>query len=105
MSNLNKLLTKEVVIEWGLTRKPKNLHNTLNGMQSVIEDAQEKKVQSLVLRGWLIRMKEVAYEADDVLDEFAMKILLTIGKIGSNNKGVRNAFSTSVLFCLHFVLK
>ncbi|KAJ8633952.1 hypothetical protein MRB53_027291 [Persea americana] len=92
LSNLNKLLTKEVVIEWGLTRKPKNLHNTLNGMQSVIEDAQEKKVQSLVLRGWLIRMKEVAYEADDVLDEFAMKILQTIGKIGSNNKGFPQSF-------------
>ena len=41
----------------------------------MLADAERRQVRDEVVRLWLQRLKDVAYDADDVLDEFADEIL------------------------------
>ncbi|XP_020087035.1 putative disease resistance protein RGA3 [Ananas comosus] len=47
----------------------KKLAGTLSVIRDVLEDAEGRQVQERALRGWLRRLKDVAYDIDDLLDE------------------------------------
>ncbi|OAY76364.1 putative disease resistance protein RGA3 [Ananas comosus] len=47
----------------------KKLEGTLSTICDVLEDAEGRQVQERALRGWLGRLKDVAYDIDDLLDE------------------------------------
>ncbi|XP_020087034.1 putative disease resistance protein RGA3 isoform X2 [Ananas comosus] len=47
----------------------KKLEGTLSTICDVLEDAEGRQVQERALRGWLGRIKDVAYDIDDLLDE------------------------------------
>ncbi|XP_020086771.1 putative disease resistance protein RGA3 [Ananas comosus] len=47
----------------------KKLAGTLSAIRDVLEDAEGRQVQERALRGWLRRLKDVAYDIDDLLDE------------------------------------
>ncbi|KAK9030779.1 hypothetical protein V6N11_032191 [Hibiscus sabdariffa] len=40
------------------------------GIQSVLQDAESKQVKDANVRNWLKRLKDIAYDVDDVLDEW-----------------------------------
>ena len=44
-------------------------------IQDVLADAERRQESDQSVRRWLQRLKDVAYDADDVLDEFAYEIL------------------------------
>ncbi|OAY72885.1 putative disease resistance protein RGA3 [Ananas comosus] len=46
----------------------KKLAGTLSAIRDVLEDAEAQQVQEKALRGWLRRLKDVAYDIDDLLD-------------------------------------
>uniref|UniRef100_A0A2C9V0Z5 Disease resistance protein RGA3 n=1 Tax=Manihot esculenta TaxID=3983 RepID=A0A2C9V0Z5_MANES len=48
----------------------KNLHLTLAEIQTLVLDAENRSEDDAALRRWLTEVKDAAYEADDVLDEF-----------------------------------
>ncbi|XP_020086769.1 uncharacterized protein LOC109709110 [Ananas comosus] len=47
----------------------KKLAGTLSAIRDVLEDAEARQVQEKALKGWLRRLKDVAYDIDDLLDE------------------------------------
>lgn len=48
----------------------KRLENTLLTIQDVLEDAEARQVKEKALKRWLRKLKDVAFDMDDVLDEF-----------------------------------
>ncbi|KAL5706966.1 hypothetical protein ACHQM5_025071 [Ranunculus cassubicifolius] len=46
------------------------LTGNLKLVQAVLADAEEKQVKNKAVRLWLEDLKQVAYDADDVLDEW-----------------------------------
>lgn len=56
------------------------LMSTLPVIQEVIEDAEEQQRKDKKVRGWLIELKEVAYDVDDLLDELTTQVLHTKAK-------------------------
>ncbi|XP_020087036.1 putative disease resistance protein RGA3 [Ananas comosus] len=73
LSSLLDRLPNQIVDEFGWLRdigaELKKLEGTLSIIRDVLEDAEERQVQEKALRGWLRRLKDVAYDIDDLLDE------------------------------------
>ena len=75
MRNLNARALQEFGVAWGLSTELEKLESTLSTIQAVLQDAEEKQWKSEAIRNWLRKLKDGAYDADDVLDEFATEAL------------------------------
>ncbi|RWW54033.1 hypothetical protein BHE74_00039414 [Ensete ventricosum] len=64
----------------GVGEELKRLESTLAAIQDVLEDAEARQVKEKSLGVWLRKLKDVAYDLDDLLDETAVKAL-TKGKV------------------------
>ncbi|XP_031249785.1 putative disease resistance RPP13-like protein 3 isoform X2 [Pistacia vera] len=50
------------------------LKNELEWMQCFIKDAEEKQVEDAMIRKWVSDIRDIAYDTEDVLDNFMLKI-------------------------------
>ncbi|KAH7677547.1 P-loop containing nucleoside triphosphate hydrolase protein [Dioscorea alata] len=64
---------KELGALAGIEKEFKRLENTLMMIQDVLEDAEARQVKEKSLKRWLRKLKDVAFDMDDVLDEFMAK--------------------------------
>ncbi|XP_058079926.1 putative disease resistance protein RGA3 [Magnolia sinica] len=55
---------------WGVREEMGKLRSTLSTIKAVLEDAEEKQVNSKALQDWLGKLKCVVYDAEDILDDF-----------------------------------
>ncbi|EEC79449.1 hypothetical protein OsI_20439 [Oryza sativa Indica Group] len=51
------------------------LSSSLSTIQAHVEDAEARQLKDRAARSWLAKLKDVAYEMDDLLDEYAAKAL------------------------------
>ncbi|XP_058079065.1 putative disease resistance protein RGA3 [Magnolia sinica] len=49
------------------------LSTTLSSIQAVLKDAEERQTKEEAVRIWLTKLKDIAYDAEDLLDEFIFK--------------------------------
>ncbi|WRX22673.1 NB-ARC - like 10 [Theobroma cacao] len=75
LGNLNSLALREIEVASNLKTELENLESTLTTIQAVLQDAEQKQWRSEAVQNWLRKLKDVAYDADDILDEFAAKAL------------------------------
>ncbi|XP_010941891.1 putative disease resistance protein RGA4 [Elaeis guineensis] len=59
----------EVARLLGVTDEIARLQETLQTIKAVLADAERKKIQSEAINNWLKKLKDVMYDADDILDE------------------------------------
>ncbi|XP_026430911.1 putative disease resistance protein RGA1 [Papaver somniferum] len=67
--------TLKIDVAWGVEDELKKLKNTLEMIAAVTSDAENKQVNSASVRLWLRWLRDVAYDADDVLDEFSYEAM------------------------------
>ncbi|KAF7143536.1 hypothetical protein RHSIM_Rhsim05G0073000 [Rhododendron simsii] len=53
----------------------KKLSSTLSTIEAVLEDAERNHLEDSVVQDWLRKLKDAAYEVDDILDECSTEIL------------------------------
>ncbi|KAH0726049.1 hypothetical protein KY284_001914 [Solanum tuberosum] len=60
----------------GSTKKEmSNLQSTLSTIQAVLQDAEDRQMKEKALKNWLVKLKDIVYEADDLLDEYMTELL------------------------------
>ncbi|XP_026660139.2 putative disease resistance protein RGA1 [Phoenix dactylifera] len=59
----------------GVDKELQNLATTLSTIQALLEDAEEKQFRNKSVGIWLARLKEVAYDMDELLDFYAAESL------------------------------
>ncbi|XVF36518.1 hypothetical protein REPUB_Repub19eG0064900 [Reevesia pubescens] len=64
-------LLQEIAYRLGLKKEVRKLQRTLYVIQAVLEDAEEQQLVDRALRIWLTELREVAYDMEDLLDEFS----------------------------------
>ncbi|XP_043705570.1 putative disease resistance protein RGA3 [Telopea speciosissima] len=97
LTSLIPVVTHEIGQAWGVKAELKKLETTLTTIRDVLKDAENQQVEKEAVKNWLRRLKSVAYDADDVLDEFnyeALRRKMEIQNRGKMGK-VRNFFSRS----------
>ncbi|XP_065619289.1 putative disease resistance protein RGA3 [Quercus suber] len=75
LGNLIALVTDQIGLAWGFKGELTRLRGSVEMIQAVLADAEKRQVREERVRLWLQRLKDVAYDADDVLDELAYELL------------------------------
>ncbi|XP_050212040.1 putative disease resistance protein RGA4 [Mercurialis annua] len=96
ITKLGSQLFEQTTIWGGLKDELEKFRTTVSTIQAVLVDAEDQYSKSNQVRIWVDSLKEVFYDAEDLLDEFSTKLLhqQTI----SGNKMVRRFFSSSNQF-------
>ncbi|XP_075637529.1 putative disease resistance protein RGA4 [Castanea sativa] len=75
IGKLISIATEQISLAWGFKGELTKLRDSLTTIQAVLADAERRQVSDEYVRLWLRRHKDVAYDADYVLGEFAYEIL------------------------------
>eukprot|EP00258_Populus_trichocarpa_P024286 XP_024440305.1 putative disease resistance protein RGA3 [Populus trichocarpa] len=89
LTRVSSIAAEGIRLAWGLKGHLQRLDKSSKMIQAVLQDAARKAVTNDSARLWLERLQDVAYDAEDVLDEFAYEILRKDQKKGK----VRYCFS------------
>ncbi|XP_026430722.1 putative disease resistance protein RGA3 [Papaver somniferum] len=95
---LNKLLPvigQQIGHAWGVKDDLRKLGKTLELIQALISDAEEKQITDATVRLWLKRLKDVVYDADDVMDEFCYETMRRFERGSKLKHKVRDFMSKS----------
>ncbi|KAJ4842568.1 hypothetical protein Tsubulata_008515 [Turnera subulata] len=104
LKKLGSLALEGISVAWGLKEKLQKLNDTLTFIRAVLHDAVERQGREESVKIWLQKLGDVAYEGEDVLDEFGYEILRQKMEGGTPSKKVSNFFSASsnpIAFRLH----
>lgn len=66
---------RQVAAARGVERELERLERTLPGIQAMLADAEEKQSRNPAVKQWLAAPKDVAYDAEDAIDELNTEIL------------------------------
>ncbi|XP_075662172.1 putative disease resistance protein RGA3 [Castanea sativa] len=75
LGNLITLVTDQIGLAWDFNDELTRLRENVEMVQALLADAEKRQVEEESVRLWLQRLKDVAYDADDVLDEHAYELL------------------------------
>ena len=69
------VIEQDISFELGFKEGLTDLFSFLTQIQLVLNDVEKRQVSDEFLRIWLAKLRYVAYDIDDVLDEFGYNIL------------------------------
>ena len=95
LSSLGSSVVQQFGSMYGVQKDLKKLEETLGTLKAILLDAEEQLEKSYALKDWVKRVKEVVYDVDDLLDDFATYRLRQGRSVTSSLPRIR----------LHFVSK
>ncbi|KAJ4973700.1 hypothetical protein NE237_006874 [Protea cynaroides] len=83
---VQKEIEQEVRLIVGVKKDVDKLSSAFAKIQAVLKDAEERQIKENSVRLWLQDLKDLAYDIDDVLDEWSTEILKSqIDKVSHGN--------------------
>ena len=70
LTKLGSSAIQRIGSAFGVTKELMKLTMKLDTINGVLLDAEKKREESDAVKAWVRRLKDVVYEADDLLDEF-----------------------------------
>ncbi|KAJ9175965.1 hypothetical protein P3X46_014462 [Hevea brasiliensis] len=96
LSRVVSLITDEIILAWNLKDDLKRLQESLTMIRAALQDAEEQQTEREPVKLWLKKLREVAYEAEDVFDELAYENLRRkVEMQEQSGREVNNFFSFS----------
>ena len=96
IANLGSQIFQEIGSLWGVKDELQNIKSAVSRIQAVLQDAAEQQNHNHQVRDWLEKLKDVVYDADDLLGEFFTEASRRRAKSGNKiKKEVRTFFSSS----------
>ncbi|KAH0469692.1 hypothetical protein IEQ34_001250 [Dendrobium chrysotoxum] len=112
MSKVSTLLAdfvhEEVIMLLGVKDELQTLRHRMRSIQCLLEDAERKKFnESSSTKHWLSKLKDVMYDADDIIDLCRIKgtQLLADQNLQSRTSSVRGYFSFAFSYCTSVPLR
>ncbi|KAL5714823.1 hypothetical protein ACHQM5_016730 [Ranunculus cassubicifolius] len=75
LQQLASSILEEYRVAKSVDKQLKKLSRIFSRIQAVLSDAEQRQIQEEAVRIWLRDLKDVAYDADDLLDEMATEVL------------------------------
>ncbi|KAL5712717.1 hypothetical protein ACHQM5_014861 [Ranunculus cassubicifolius] len=94
-NKLSSLISREYHLLSGVNKDLEKLSRILSIIKNVLIDAEVKQINDKRTKDWLKELKDVAYDAEDVLDECEFEALKHEPDVGDTNstKQVSESFS------------
>ncbi|GLU03404.1 hypothetical protein SLE2022_206060 [Rubroshorea leprosula] len=94
---------KEVKLLLGVEKEVEKLERNLDLVLSVLAHAEEKKTTDKLVKIWLDRLKEAAYDMEDALDEWKTRVELEVkGAEDAANRQGKVLLLCNFLSCFSF---
>ncbi|XP_022761486.1 putative disease resistance protein RGA4 [Durio zibethinus] len=74
LSKANSIIDEQINLAWGFQDELNKLRDSLNRTRAFFRDAERRQVDETV-KVWLKQLEDIAYKADDLLDELAYEDL------------------------------
>ncbi|KAK0578087.1 hypothetical protein LWI29_004936 [Acer saccharum] len=74
VDRLGDFLISEAVFLLGVKKEVRGLKNELGSMQHLLKDAEERQYGDPVIHKWVSDIKELAYDIEDIIDAFRLKV-------------------------------
>ena len=71
---LGDLLLQEAKYLYGVSDQVELLQTELQRMQCFLKDADARQDESELVRQWVAEIRELAYDADDIIGTYALKV-------------------------------
>lgn len=84
IERLNDLVSEEFRLLSGVSDKVGSMKNELMRMQCFLRDAERRQDESETIRNWISEIRKLAYDAEDVIEIYAIKVAFDIS-IGTKN--------------------
>ncbi|XP_031270144.1 putative disease resistance protein RGA1 [Pistacia vera] len=105
LDKLSSLASNEMGFAWCIKKDAQELVDTLTTIEAVLLDAEDKQIHNEKLKVWLGKLKEICYDAEDVLDEIEVEGLRKqVVNSQSTTRKVRHFFSSSNPVAFRFTL-
>ncbi|KAL5712508.1 hypothetical protein ACHQM5_014674 [Ranunculus cassubicifolius] len=82
---LTSLISNEFHLLRGVNRDLQRLSETVSTIKTVLIDAEVKQINHQPTRVWLRKLKDAAYEAEDILEDCELEALQQESEIGAKN--------------------
>ncbi|KAL5718985.1 hypothetical protein ACHQM5_011829 [Ranunculus cassubicifolius] len=89
---LSSSILEQFSLTFGVKEEIKKLSRTLSTIRAVLEDAEKMQISEAAIIDWLRKLKDAAYEANDIIDECEALIVPDSG----DNIQVCNSFLTCI---------
>ncbi|KAK1291222.1 putative disease resistance RPP13-like protein 1 [Acorus calamus] len=87
VNRLAKLVENEVVMLWSVKGELRKLKINLSEIRDVLQDAERREIQEIAVRRWLDKLRDVMFDAEDIIDDFPFnknKLLIKGNSISFN---------------------
>ncbi|RDX93204.1 putative disease resistance protein, partial [Mucuna pruriens] len=84
LERLNDLLKEEYRLLNGVSDKVRAMETELKRMQCFLRDAERRQDEDETLNNWISEIRNLAYDAEDVIEIYAIKVVLGI-TVGTKN--------------------
>ncbi|XVE80813.1 hypothetical protein DITRI_Ditri15bG0010600 [Diplodiscus trichospermus] len=75
LAKVVSLAAEQISLALGFKEEMRILHDSLTVMQALLQDADKRQEEDRAVKLWLEKLRDVAYDVDDVLDEFSYELL------------------------------
>jgi uncharacterized membrane protein YdfJ with MMPL/SSD domain len=75
ITSLGSLARQEIGLLWSFKDELKKFENTVSTIQAVLLDAEEQQAHDHAVKDWLGKLKDIMYEADNLLDDYSTELL------------------------------
>ncbi|XVF29654.1 hypothetical protein REPUB_Repub15cG0140700 [Reevesia pubescens] len=75
LAKVISLASEQISLALGFKEELTTLHDSITIIQALLQDANKRQEEDMAVKLWLEKLRDIAYEADDVLDEFAYDLL------------------------------
>lgn len=97
MTRVSSEAAEGIRCAWALEGHLQNLIQSLTMIKAVLQDAARRPVTDDSLKFWLEMLQDVAYDAEDVLDEFAYEVLRKDQQKGNEIQKLATGFELGIL--------
>ncbi|KAF9593126.1 hypothetical protein IFM89_020336 [Coptis chinensis] len=97
-SNLTSFIRTEFGSLYGVKKDLEKLSSTLDTVRSVLDDAETKQIKDKLIGDWLRKLKDAAYEAENIMDDCALEFQRTESEAGEPSCGKQKARHVSVTY-------
>ncbi|XP_052876883.1 disease resistance protein RGA2-like [Gossypium arboreum] len=75
ITKLSSFTLSQIGLCWNVKDDLDDLKSTVSTIKAVLLDAEQRSVTSHLVKDWLEKLKDVLYDADDLLDDFSTEAL------------------------------
>ncbi|KAJ9680086.1 hypothetical protein PVL29_019386 [Vitis rotundifolia] len=73
---VGSLIKEEFLLAYGVDKDVEKLESTLHTIQAALRDAERKQPNEDAWKVWLEKIRDAAYDAEDILDAFSTQVQL-----------------------------